>query len=98
MDQRSEPKPAIGSHPLPGAFPDDANNIDELFASMNFLDHPRSPNLEGVRELNILVLGETGVGKSTFINAFANYIHYSSLDDAVEQEAVRCVIPTSFTW
>ena len=35
-----------------------------------------------LRTLNVLLIGETGVGKSTWINAFANYCTYDSLEDA----------------
>ena len=42
------------------------------------------------------MLGETGVGKSTFINSFANYLHSQSLDEALRKQPL-CLIPSSFT-
>ncbi|KAF9768192.1 hypothetical protein IL306_014535 [Fusarium sp. DS 682] len=39
---------------------------------------------------------ETGVGKSTWINAFINYLSYESIDDALNAEDLKCVIPCSF--
>ncbi|CAF3879161.1 unnamed protein product [Adineta steineri] len=49
------------------------------------------------REISILLLGQTGVGKSTFINAFANYIVNDTLEEAVNDE-IQVIIPSSFSY
>ncbi|RMD44596.1 hypothetical protein DV735_g495, partial [Chaetothyriales sp. CBS 134920] len=53
-------------------------------------------NLDAPSELNILILGSTGVGKSTFINAFVNYLSFASLDEGISAAKLNCIIPCSF--
>lgn len=58
------------------------------------------PLLQGLDKsnyLNILILGETGVGKSTFINAFVNYLEFETLDESMKAERLNWVIPCSFS-
>lgn len=48
-------------------------------------------------QYNILIMGATGAGKSTFINAFVNYLLYDTLEDALDAEQLTYAIPGSFS-
>lgn len=48
---------------------------------------------------NILLLGQTGSGKSTFINSFFNYISFENINDLLTPESnVKYCVPTFFEW
>ena len=48
-------------------------------------------------EFNFLVLGQTGTGKSTWINSIANYLTYASMEEALDAKHPICLIPSKFT-
>ena len=51
---------------------------------------------EGKDEIfNVLLLGESGVGKSTFINAFVNYLQFETFKEAQTAEPI-VLLPISF--
>ncbi|KAL3957312.1 hypothetical protein ACCO45_007890 [Purpureocillium lilacinum] len=55
--------------------------------------------LDPAEEYNILILGDSGVGKSTFLNAMMNYLAFDSLDEAMNDTGpLQYTIPSSFTW
>ncbi|CAF3774286.1 unnamed protein product [Rotaria sordida] len=56
---------------------------------------PSENKLPSITEINVLLMGETGVGKSTFINSFVNYLIFDTLEQAQQNDPV-VLIPVSF--
>ena len=48
------------------------------------------------QDINVLILGQTGVGKTTFVNAFVNHLVYDSLEKALIGELFSVTSATFF--
>ena len=73
-------------------FPVEKNNTEKINASNK--NPPVQEQSTTSTAINILLLGESGVGKSTFINAFVNYLNYDELKQAKRNPII--LIPVSF--
>ncbi|KAK0422130.1 hypothetical protein QR680_007383 [Steinernema hermaphroditum] len=47
-------------------------------------------------EFNVVLLGETGAGKSTWLNSIFNYLPFKTLEAAIEADKIHVPIPSYF--
>lgn len=70
---------------------------DPLDISLEKNGHRGPPLMASDDCLNILLLGATGIGKSTFINAFVNYLTFDTLNNALNGEMQTLIYSTFST-
>ena len=60
----------------------DEADVDKIIKYLQEIDEGKSKQEEKIysETINILLLGQTGCGKSTFINSFQNYMKHCDLD------------------
>lgn len=51
---------------------------------------------EFLKVYNILLLGQTGTGKSTFINSISNYFMFETLQEAIDANQPSCAVSCKF--
>ena len=76
----------ISSRSLVSSRPSDTNSQTKS---------PNQSNQKPKNYVNVLLLGELGVGKSTFINAIVNYLEFDTLEHARFSQLIA-VMPVSF--
>ncbi|CAF2567626.1 unnamed protein product [Rotaria sp. Silwood2] len=57
----------------------------------------KNRNSDSSIDINVLLMGQTGVGKSTFINAFAHYLCNDTLEEAINDK-MQVLIPSAFSF
>uniref|UniRef100_A0A914QMB6 AAA+ ATPase domain-containing protein n=1 Tax=Panagrolaimus davidi TaxID=227884 RepID=A0A914QMB6_9BILA len=73
-----------------------ANEI-EYSKKENLQNHEKLTSKEKeLKKVNIAVIGQSGVGKSTLLNAIANYLKYETAKDAYEKDNLEYIIPCQF--
>lgn len=76
---------------------DDPNHGME-FCQLNDKSKEEVGKLKMKEITNILILGESGVGKSTWINSIAKYLVYKTLDLAMESDDKSVLISSQFSY
>ncbi|CAF1133069.1 unnamed protein product [Rotaria sordida] len=71
------------------------STLDSTTLSSSKKHHSNKSNSSINNFINVLLLGESGVGKSTFINAIVNYLNFHTLEKAHSSEPI-VLMPISF--
>ena len=84
--------------------PEDAKFLCNKCHDLKFAKYPSGALVQelsqhkAIKDYNILILGETGVGKSTWINGFQNYLCFDDLIEAMNSEEIHVLIPSAFSF